>query len=178
MNGDELVDVDFAALLERHRATGAAATVTVARPPSSFGQVDVTDDDVITGFHEVSVVPYWVNCGIYVLGDEALARFPEKGDHETTTFPGARRRGEAARLPARRPVAHREHAEGAASEPTTTSPPTRSGSRERARARAHRAAAGRQAVGLGARVGRDRRLRRQAPVRAPPGSRSASSTTR
>jgi NDP-sugar pyrophosphorylase family protein len=87
MNGDELVDVDFAALLERHRATGAAATITVARPPSSFGQVDLTEDDVVTGFHEVSRVPYWVNCGIYVLGEQALERFPEKGDHETTTFP-------------------------------------------------------------------------------------------
>ncbi len=41
----------------------------------------------MTGFHEVSRVPYWVNCGIYVLSEEALARFPEKGDHETTTFP-------------------------------------------------------------------------------------------
>jgi NDP-sugar pyrophosphorylase family protein len=87
MNGDELVDVDFGALLERHRATGAAATLTVARPPSQFGQVDLTDDDVVTGFHEVSRVPYWVNCGIYVLSEAALARFPEKGDHETTTFP-------------------------------------------------------------------------------------------
>ena len=87
MNGDELVDVDFGALLERHRATGAAATLTVAQPPSQFGQVDLTDDDVVTGFHEVSRVPYWVNCGIYVLTEAALARFPEKGDHETTTFP-------------------------------------------------------------------------------------------
>ncbi len=87
MNGDELVDVDFAGLLERHRATGAAATVTVAQPPSQFGQVDVTDDDVVTGFHEVSRVPYWVNCGIYALSPEAITRFPEKGDHETTIFP-------------------------------------------------------------------------------------------
>ena len=87
MNGDELVDVDFGALLEWHRATGAAATLTVAQPPSQFGQVDLTDDDVVTGFHEVSRVPYWVNCGIYVLTEAALARFPEKGDHETTTFP-------------------------------------------------------------------------------------------
>ena len=87
MNGDELVDVDFPALLERHRSTGAAATVTVAQPPSQFGQVELTDDDVVTGFHEVSRVPYWVNCGIYVLSAEALERFPEKGDHETTTFP-------------------------------------------------------------------------------------------
>ena len=87
MNGDELVDVDFGALLERHRSTGAAATVTVAQPPSQFGQVDLTDDDVVTGFHEVSRVPYWVNCGIYVLSPGAVARFPEKGDHETTIFP-------------------------------------------------------------------------------------------
>jgi NDP-sugar pyrophosphorylase family protein len=87
MNGDELVDVDFPALLERHRSTGAAATVTVAQPPSQFGQVELTDDDVVTGFHEVSSVPYWVNCGIYVLSEEALARFPEQGDHETTAFP-------------------------------------------------------------------------------------------
>ena len=87
MNGDELVDVDFGTLLERHRTTGAAATVTVAQPPSQFGQVDLDDDDVVTGFHEVSRVPYWVNCGIYALSEEALARFPEKGDHETTAFP-------------------------------------------------------------------------------------------
>ena len=87
MTGDELVDVDFEALLARHRSTGAAATVTVAQPPSQFGQVDLNDDDVVTGFREVARVPYWVNCGIYVLSEEALARFPEKGDHETTAFP-------------------------------------------------------------------------------------------
>jgi len=87
MNGDELVDVDFRALLARHRASGAAATVTVAQPPSQFGQVDLTDDDVVTGFHEVARVPYWVNCGIYVLSAAAIERFPEKGDHETTIFP-------------------------------------------------------------------------------------------
>jgi NDP-sugar pyrophosphorylase family protein len=87
MNGDELVDVDFEALLARHRASGAAVTVTVAQPPSQFGQVDLTDDDVVTGFHEVARVPYWVNCGIYALSAAAIDRFPEKGDHETTIFP-------------------------------------------------------------------------------------------
>ena len=87
MNGDELVDADFAGLLEWHRTSGAAATITVAQPPSQFGQVELTDDDIVTGFHEVSRVPYWVNCGIYVLSEEALGRFPEKGDHESTAFP-------------------------------------------------------------------------------------------
>jgi NDP-sugar pyrophosphorylase family protein len=87
LNGDELVEVDFEALLERHRETGAAATVTVARPKSPFGVVELGDDDVIVGFEEAGRVPYWVNCGIYVLSEEALARFPDRGDHETTTFP-------------------------------------------------------------------------------------------
>ncbi len=41
MNGDELVAVDFVGLLARHRATGAAATVTVAQPLSQFGQVEL-----------------------------------------------------------------------------------------------------------------------------------------
>jgi NDP-sugar pyrophosphorylase family protein len=87
MNGDELLDVDFGALLERHREGGVAATVTVARPASPFGIVDVTDDDRVTGFREGGRVPYWVNCGVYVLGEEALDRFPERGDHESSTFP-------------------------------------------------------------------------------------------
>jgi NDP-sugar pyrophosphorylase family protein len=87
LNGDELVDVDFAGLLARHRETGAAATLAVARPRSQFGMVELGEDDVVTGFSEAGRIPYWVNCGIYVLSPEAIARFPERGDHETTTFP-------------------------------------------------------------------------------------------
>jgi NDP-sugar pyrophosphorylase family protein len=87
MNGDELLDVDFGALLERHRESAAAATITVARPDSPFGVVEVTDEDRVTGFSEGGRIPYWVSCGVYVLGEEALNRFPERGDHESTTFP-------------------------------------------------------------------------------------------
>jgi NDP-sugar pyrophosphorylase family protein len=87
LNGDELVDVDCAALLARHRETGAAATITVARPASPFGVVKLSDDDVVTGFSEGGRIPYWVSCGVYVLSPEAVARFPDRGDHESTTFP-------------------------------------------------------------------------------------------
>ena len=87
LNGDELVDVDFAALLARHRETGAAATIAVAQPKSQFGLVDVDDADVVHGFQEAGRVPYWVNCGIYVLSEEAIGRFPSRGDHESTAFP-------------------------------------------------------------------------------------------
>jgi NDP-sugar pyrophosphorylase family protein len=87
MNGDELVDVDFAALLTRHRESGAAATVSVARPASPFGVVELGGDDVVTGFSEGGRIPYWVNCGVYVLAEEAIERFPDRGDHESTAFP-------------------------------------------------------------------------------------------
>jgi NDP-sugar pyrophosphorylase family protein len=87
LNGDELVAVDFEALLDKHRATGALATITVAQPKSQFGMVDVDDGDLVHGFNEAGHVPYWVNCGIYVLSAAALERFPERGDHESTTFP-------------------------------------------------------------------------------------------
>ncbi len=87
LNGDELLDVDLRALLARHRQTGAAATIAVTRPPSPFGVVELGDGDLVTGFTEAGRVPYWVSCGVYVLGEEALERLPERGDHETTTFP-------------------------------------------------------------------------------------------
>jgi NDP-sugar pyrophosphorylase family protein len=87
LNGDELVDVDFAALLAAHRAAGAVATITVARPKSQFGLVDVDDENVVHGFEEAGRVPYWVNCGNYVLSEKAIERFPDKGDHESSAFP-------------------------------------------------------------------------------------------
>jgi NDP-sugar pyrophosphorylase family protein len=87
LNGDELLALDLAALLARHRETGAAATITVTQPPSSFGVVDLDDAGMVTGFEETAVVPYWVSCGIYVLGEDAVAALPERGDHETSTFP-------------------------------------------------------------------------------------------
>ena len=86
LNGDELVDVDLSQLLALHRERGAAATITVVPLRSPFGVVDL-DDDLVTGFREAPRLDQWVSCGIYLLGEEALARFPERGDHETTTFP-------------------------------------------------------------------------------------------
>jgi NDP-sugar pyrophosphorylase family protein len=86
LNGDELVDVDFSRLLALHRERDAVATITVVPLLSPFGVVDL-DDDLVTGFREAPRLDQWVSCGIYVLGEEALGRFPERGDHETSTFP-------------------------------------------------------------------------------------------
>jgi NDP-sugar pyrophosphorylase family protein len=87
LNGDELHDVELDRLLAAHAARGAAATIVVAPLVSQFGVVDLRDDDRIGGFVEAPRLPYWVSAGIYVLGEEAIARLPERGDHEQSTFP-------------------------------------------------------------------------------------------
>jgi NDP-sugar pyrophosphorylase family protein len=87
LNGDELVDLDLRALLARHRGQRAAATIAVVPLRSALGVVDLDDGDMVAGFREGAVLPYWASCGVYVLGEEALERLPERGDHESTTFP-------------------------------------------------------------------------------------------
>lgn len=87
LNGDELFDLELADLLDTHRRRGGAATITVAPLQSPFGVVDIDEDDVVRGFREAPRLQYWVNTGLYVLGQEAIERLPERGDHETTTFP-------------------------------------------------------------------------------------------
>jgi NDP-sugar pyrophosphorylase family protein len=86
LNGDELVDVDLLRLLEQHAKGEALATITVVPLRSPFGVVEL-EEDIVTGFREAPQLDHWVSCGIYVLGDEALSRFPERGDHEASTFP-------------------------------------------------------------------------------------------
>jgi NDP-sugar pyrophosphorylase family protein len=87
LNGDELIDADLVALLAAHGEHGGAATIVVALLPTGFGVVEIADDDRIAGFDEAPRLPHWVNAGVYVLGDEALERLPERGDHERSTFP-------------------------------------------------------------------------------------------
>ena len=94
INGDELLDVDLNELYRAHSASGAVATVTVSPLISPFGLVELREDGFVSGFSEASPrLPHWVNAGLYVLEPEALARFPERGDHESTIFPELAREG-------------------------------------------------------------------------------------
>ena len=87
LNGDELIDVDLPALLAGHEEHAAAATIVVAPLPTAFGVVDIGDDDRVHGFQDSPELPFWAHAGVNVFDDEALARLPEKGDHERTTLP-------------------------------------------------------------------------------------------
>jgi NDP-sugar pyrophosphorylase family protein len=88
LNGDELIDVDLAALLADHRAhEGAAATIVVAPLPTALGVVEIDEDDRVNGFEDSPQLPFWAHAGVNVFDDEAMSRLPEKGDHESTTLP-------------------------------------------------------------------------------------------
>jgi NDP-sugar pyrophosphorylase family protein len=87
LNADDLLALDYGALLAHHEQLGTAATITVTPMTSPFGVVDVSGDDLVTGFREAPRLPFWISCGVYVLDDEARERLPERGDHEQSTFP-------------------------------------------------------------------------------------------
>ena len=65
--GDGVSDVDLGSVLEFHRGHGKLVTMTVVRPPSHFGRMQL-DGDVVVDFAEK---PHhhddWVNGGFFVV---------------------------------------------------------------------------------------------------------------
>jgi NDP-sugar pyrophosphorylase family protein len=86
-NGDILTYQPLAELVAYHQEQSATATVMLTPLRSPYGVVDVQDNGRIDSFREKPELPYWINGGIYVLSREFFALLPDKGDHETTTFP-------------------------------------------------------------------------------------------
>ena len=93
LNGDILTDLDLGALLDAHRGTGAAATITVtpvedARP---FGLVESGEDGRVLAFREkpADPVPGLINAGTYVLEPVAIRGVPTDRavSIERETFP-------------------------------------------------------------------------------------------
>lgn len=80
MNGDSYCDIEFGALLSRHRLQGASATMvaTWADDRSRCGSVVLGPRDTVVGFSEKEEVngPGYVNAGIYVLNRAILDLIP------------------------------------------------------------------------------------------------------
>jgi glucose-1-phosphate cytidylyltransferase len=71
--GDSLANVDIAALLESHRRSGALATVTMVRPVSRFGILEVDEETGrVNKFREKPMIEGWVNIGFFVMQPEVL----------------------------------------------------------------------------------------------------------
>ena len=86
-NGDNITDLDLGLLLEKHKSSGALATLMLTGFPSQFGVVEVGDDDMVQGFVEKGMLPIWINAGVYLFDRAIESLLPETGDHETSTFP-------------------------------------------------------------------------------------------
>lgn len=95
VNGDIITDLDVGKLVERHRATGAEATIhlTPVEDPSSYGVVAVGPDGRVDRFVEKpapgTAPSNLINAGTYVFEPSVLARIPtgRKVSIERETFP-------------------------------------------------------------------------------------------
>jgi NDP-sugar pyrophosphorylase family protein len=87
LNGDILTNQRLAPLLRYHRRKGATATVMLTRLRSPYGITRRDRAGRIVAFQEKPLLPHWINAGLYVLAADFFRRLPDRGDHETTTFP-------------------------------------------------------------------------------------------
>lgn len=77
MNADLLSSLDLTEMYERHRSTGADATMAVAPYTVAvpFAIID-TDEDRITGMREKPEFNYYANAGVYILKRNLVERMP------------------------------------------------------------------------------------------------------
>ena len=95
-NGDILTDLDYAALVEAHRAAGASATLalTHVEDTSSFGVIEIDADGRVERFTEKpapgTTQADTINAGTYVLSPGVFDAFDNDGplSFERTVFPG------------------------------------------------------------------------------------------
>jgi glucose-1-phosphate cytidylyltransferase len=71
--GDGFGDVDLGALLEAHRASGRAASLTAVRLRSQYGTVEIDPEGRVHGFREKPTFDdVWINGGFFVFEPRAL----------------------------------------------------------------------------------------------------------
>lgn len=78
--GDGLADIDIAALLRFHESHGKKATITIVRPWSRFGLVDVDDDGLVSRFREKPQMDDWVSAGFFVFEPEIFEYLKDSDD--------------------------------------------------------------------------------------------------
>ena len=74
--GDALSDVNIPELLDYHESHGKLATLTAVRPPSRFGEVNISDG-IVHDFKEKNQTGHgWINGGYFVLQPEVIDYIP------------------------------------------------------------------------------------------------------
>jgi NDP-mannose synthase len=90
MNGDVLTDIDYGALLDRHRAGDSAATIAtkLRQVQISLGVLrfgEESDPTRLTGYEEKPEIDFTASMGVYCFAPRALS-YIEPGEH--LDFPG------------------------------------------------------------------------------------------
>ncbi|HSC85877.1 MAG TPA: sugar phosphate nucleotidyltransferase, partial [Polyangiaceae bacterium] len=65
--GDGLSNIDIRSLLDFHQAHGKLATVTAVRPPARFGEIEMSQGQVVRFAEKPQVGEGWINGGFFVL---------------------------------------------------------------------------------------------------------------
>lgn len=91
-NGDVITDADTGQLIADYRRrrdenSSHAASILTVPMVSPYGIIDADSGGMARQFREKITLPYWINGGIYALDPGIRELLPERGDHETTTFP-------------------------------------------------------------------------------------------
>jgi glucose-1-phosphate cytidylyltransferase len=77
---DVLTDAPMNQIIEKFKTSGAAASMLVVPPQSSFHCVDVSDSGTVTSITPVSELRIWENGGYFVLTPEIFDLVPPGGD--------------------------------------------------------------------------------------------------
>ncbi|MBI3590063.1 MAG: nucleotidyltransferase family protein [Candidatus Melainabacteria bacterium] len=87
-NGDIYTEMNLQNAIIAHKNNKPAiATICLFPYKSPYGIVRMDANGFVDGFDEKRTLPYWVNGGIYIFEHEVKKYLPDRGDHETTTFP-------------------------------------------------------------------------------------------
>jgi len=77
---DVLTDAPMNDIIDEVKESGAAASMLIVPPQSSFHCVDITDSGAVTGITPVSHLPIWENGGYFVLSGDVLDMLTEDCD--------------------------------------------------------------------------------------------------
>lgn len=77
---DVLTDAPLDQIIDEAKASGAAASMLVVPPQSSFHCVDLSESGAISGITPVAELPIWENGGFFVLSHEVLDMLTENCD--------------------------------------------------------------------------------------------------
>ena len=92
-NGDIITDQSLEELVRAHQEYKGLATVMLSPLVCPWGIVMAEEQGRIRDFLEKPALPYWINAGVYVMAPAIREYLPDRGDHETTTFPALAREG-------------------------------------------------------------------------------------